>query len=56
MSIKARDYQAKAKRNEQLAKKVRDPDSREWRMTLARAYLMLAEAEAEPSALLERKI
>jgi hypothetical protein len=44
MKAKARDYQAKAKRCEQRAKKVRDPQSREWQLILARVYRMLAEA------------
>ncbi len=44
---KARTYLAKAKRCERRARKARCPDSREWALTLARAYRMLAEAEVE---------
>jgi hypothetical protein len=44
---KAREYQAKAKQCDERAKKTRNPENREWRMTLARAYRMLAEAEGE---------
>ena len=47
---KARDYQAKAKQREERARKSRDPENREWQMTLARAYRMLAEAESEVAA------
>ena len=51
---KADEYRAGAVRCEQRAKKTRTQDAREWEMTLARAYRMLAEAEAERSALPER--
>jgi hypothetical protein len=44
---KAREYQAKAKQCDERAKKTRNPENREWRMTLARVYRMLAEAEGE---------
>jgi hypothetical protein len=46
------EYRAGAVRCEQRAKKTRNPADREWQMTLSRAYLMLAEAEAERSVLL----
>jgi hypothetical protein len=38
---------AKAKQYEQRAKKVLDLKDREWHLTLARAYRVLAEAEKE---------
>ena len=41
---------AKAKQHEQRAKAARDPENREWQMTLAGAYRMLAEAESEAAA------
>jgi acetolactate synthase I/II/III large subunit len=44
---KARGYLTKAKQCEERAKKARDVGNREWQMTLARAYRMLAEAESE---------
>jgi hypothetical protein len=44
---KARGYLAKAKQREQRAKKTRDLKHREWQLTLARAYRILAEAENE---------
>ena len=47
MKTKEREYLAKAKQHEQRAKEVRDPENREWHMTLARAYRMLADAESE---------
>jgi hypothetical protein len=50
MKTKAREYLAKAKQCEERAGKVRDVDRREWRMTLARTYRMLAEAEGEATA------
>jgi hypothetical protein len=53
---KINDYRAGALRCEQRAKKARTQDAREWQMTLARAYRILAEAEAERSALLGREI
>lgn len=40
-------YLAKAKQHEQRAKKGCDMKNREWHVTLARAYRMLAEAEKE---------
>jgi hypothetical protein len=46
MKTRGREYLAKAKQYEERAKKVRCPD-REWHLTLARAYRMLAEAESE---------
>ena len=51
---KINDYRAGAVRCEQRAKKIRNQADREWQMTLACAYRMLAEAEAERSALPER--
>jgi hypothetical protein len=57
---KAREYLAKAKRCEELARKMRILKDREWQTTLARAYRMLAEAESELEAqkngLIARKI
>jgi hypothetical protein len=50
---KTDEYRAGAVRCEQRAKKTRNQADREWQMTLARAYRMLAEAEAQRSALLE---
>ena len=47
MKTKGRVYLAKAKQCEERARKVRDAESREWQMILARAYRMLAEAESE---------
>jgi hypothetical protein len=44
---KARGYLAKAKQCEERARKARDLEIREWQMTLAGAYRMLAEAENE---------
>ena len=44
---KARGYLAKAKQCDESARKARDLEIREWQMTLARAYRMLAEAESE---------
>jgi hypothetical protein len=44
---KARGYLAKAKQREERAKKARDIENREWQITLARAYRMLAEAESD---------
>ena len=49
------EYRASAVKCEQRAKKTRNQGDREWQMILARAYLMLAEAEAERSALHGRK-
>jgi hypothetical protein len=50
------EYRAGAVKCEQRAKKARSQADREWQIGLARAYLMLAEAEAERSALLGREI
>jgi hypothetical protein len=44
---KARGYLAKAKQCEERARKLRDLENRNWQLTLARAYRMLAEAEGE---------
>ena len=49
MTPKAREYQAKAERCEQRAKIMRNQEDREWQRCLARAYLLLAEAEVERS-------
>jgi len=49
MKTKAREYLAKAKQREERARKVRDPENRNWQLTLARTYRMLAEAE-KPSS------
>ena len=45
MTLKAREYLAKAQQLEQRAKKIRNQEDREWHLCLARAYRMLAEAE-----------
>ena len=50
MTTKARMFLARAKQCEKQAIKVRDLERREWQMTLARAYRMLAEAEGEATA------
>ena len=50
MKTKAREYLAKAKQREERARKVRDPENRNWQLTLARTYRMLAEAESEVAA------
>jgi hypothetical protein len=50
MTTKARTFLARAKQCEKQSTKVRDRERREWQMTLARAYRMLAEAESEASA------
>jgi hypothetical protein len=47
MKARGREYLAKAKQYEERAKKVRCRENREWHLTLARAYRMLAEAESE---------
>ena len=51
MTPKAREYQWKAERCEQRARKIRNHEDREWQLCLARAYRMLAEAEIERSML-----
>jgi hypothetical protein len=56
MKSKIDEYRAGAIRSEQRAKKIRNQDDREWQLCLARAYRILAEAEAERSALLGRGI
>jgi hypothetical protein len=53
---KINEYRASAVKCEQRAKKTCNLADREWQMILARAYLMLAEAEAERSALRGREI
>jgi hypothetical protein len=50
MATKAREFLARAKRCEARATKVRDVERREWQMTLARTFRMLAEAESEAAA------
>jgi hypothetical protein len=47
MASKVDEYRAGAVRCERRAKKTRNQADREWHICLARAYLMLAEAEAE---------
>jgi hypothetical protein len=47
MKTKEREFLAKAKRCEERAMKTRDSQSREWQMTLARTYRMLAEAASD---------
>jgi hypothetical protein len=49
MTPKAREYQAKAEQCEQRAKTTRNQEDREWQLCLARAYRMLAKAEATRS-------
>ena len=51
MTPKAREYQARAQLCEQRAKTMRNREDREWQLCLARAYLLLAEAEATRSIL-----
>jgi hypothetical protein len=50
MASKIDDYRAGAVRCEQRAKKGRNQADREWQTILARAYRILAEAEAERMA------
>jgi hypothetical protein len=47
MTIKAREYLAKAGRCEERVRKTRNPNDREWQMILAGAYRALAEMESE---------
>jgi hypothetical protein len=47
MTAKALDYLARAQRCEERAQKTRDPNHREWEMTLARAFQKLAQAKME---------
>jgi hypothetical protein len=47
MASKIDEYRAGAVKCEQRAKKSRHQAGREWQICLARAYLMLAETEAE---------
>jgi hypothetical protein len=47
MASKIDEYRAGAVKCEQRAKKSRNQADREWQICLARAYLMLAEVEAE---------
>jgi hypothetical protein len=56
MAPKINKYLASAARCEQRARKAHSEVDREWQMTLARAFVVLAEAEAEHSALLGREI
>jgi hypothetical protein len=46
MTPKAREYQGKAEQCEQRAKTMRNREDREWQLCLARAYRILAAAEA----------
>jgi hypothetical protein len=48
---KIEEYRANAARCEWNAKKTRNQEDREWQSCLARAYRMLAEAEAERGVL-----
>jgi len=50
MTSKAREYRAKAAKSEEMARKMRSPQDREWHMILARAYRNLAEMESEVAA------
>jgi hypothetical protein len=50
MTVKARDYRARAAQCEERARNMRDLKSREWQITLARLYRILAEAEVEAAA------
>ena len=52
MASKIDEYRAGAERCERRAKQMRNQPDREWYMTLARAYLMLAEAEEERASTL----
>jgi hypothetical protein len=56
MKSKIDQYRAGAVRCELRAKKMRNQDDREWQLCLARAYRVLAEAEAERSGLRGREI
>jgi len=47
MATKINEYLVSAAKCEQRARKTLNEVDREWRMTLARAFLVLAEAEAE---------
>ena len=47
MTLKAREYRARAAQCEKRALNMRDLKDREWQMTLVRLYRMLAEAESE---------
>jgi hypothetical protein len=50
MRSKAREYQAKAARYEERARKMRSPKDQEWHMICARAYRVLAEMDSEVAA------
>ena len=50
MTTKERSLQAKAKTCDEKAKMARALDKKEWQMTLARAYRMLALAESDAAA------
>jgi hypothetical protein len=56
MASKIDEYRAGAVRCEQRAKKMRNHVDREWELCLARAYLILVEAEEERKASLRRGI
>lgn len=47
MASHVEEYRAGAARCDQQAKNASNPAERDWQMCLARAYLMLAEAEKE---------
>jgi hypothetical protein len=49
MTPKAPEYLAKAEQYEGHAKEIRNQGDRDWQLCLARAYRMLAEAEAKRS-------
>jgi hypothetical protein len=52
---KAGEYRAKAAKWEKRAEKMRDLNHREWQTILARAYLMLADVEAEAASQRRRR-
>jgi hypothetical protein len=56
MTSKINPYRAGAARCEQRAKEMRNQGDREWQLCLARAYRVLAQAEAERSVSRGRKI
>ena len=47
MKTKLQEYLAKAKLCEERARKIRHLEDRDWQLTIARTYRMLAEAESE---------
>ena len=50
MTLKAREYRARAAQCEKRARNMRDLKNRKWQITLARLYRTLAEAELEAAA------